>query len=324
MAQAGNDSIKSLKRVVNAISRNAGTLVAVPAAAVLAYRLNELWKAGELEQLLRTYLDTRVNVSLVRKARQAYIRARRPVAMQAGQAAQAVADAITVAVVAAVGLLAVLLLRLLFPSERPTYLVDFSVHKGQEEWKFPKEWFLPHSARVGKGRFTEDDLDFQEKILMRSGLGDETYIPPWLYSNPPHYDMEHARKEFEVCCFSAVRDLLNKTGVSPKQIGFVITNCSLFNPTPSLSATIMHHFGMGASTLNYNLGGMGCSAGVVAIDLARQMLQIYPNSYALVVSHENLTSNWYPGSDRSMLVPNCIFRSNGAAILLSNRSSESW
>jgi hypothetical protein len=32
----------------------------------------------------------------------------------------------------------------------------------------------------------------------------------------------------------------------------------------------------------------------------------------------------YPGSDRSMLVPNCIFRSNGAAILLSNRSSESW
>jgi hypothetical protein len=38
MAQAGNDSIKSLKRVVNAISRNAGTLVAVPAAAVLAVR----------------------------------------------------------------------------------------------------------------------------------------------------------------------------------------------------------------------------------------------------------------------------------------------
>lgn len=32
--------------------------------------------------------------------------------------------------------------------------------------------------------------------------------------------------------------------------------------------------------------------GIVAIDLARQMLQLYPNSYALVVSHENLTNNW--------------------------------
>lgn len=50
-----------------------------------------------------------------------------------------------------------------------------------------------------------------------SGLGDETYVPPWLYSNPPHYDMEHARREFEICCFSAVEDLLNKTGVTPKQ-----------------------------------------------------------------------------------------------------------
>jgi len=112
---------------------------------------------------------------------------------------------------------------------------------------------------------------------------------------------------------------LNKTGVQPRQIGIVITNSSLFNPTPSLSATIMNHFKMPHTTFNYNLGGMGCSAGIVAIDLACQMLQLYPDSYALVVSHENLTNNWYPGCDRSMLVPNCIFRSNGAAILLSNK-----
>lgn len=30
----------------------------------------------------------------------------------------------------------------------------------------------------------------------------------------------------------------------------------------------------------------------------------------------------YPGCDRSMLVPNCIFRANGAAILLSNKSKD--
>jgi hypothetical protein len=58
-----------------------------------------------------------------------------------------------------------------------------------------------------------------------------------------------------------VKDLLNKTGVTPKQVGIIITNCSLFNPTPSLGATIMNHFGMGTNTLNYNLGGMGCSGG---------------------------------------------------------------
>lgn len=51
-------------------------------------------------------------------------------------------------------------------------------------------------------------------------------------------------------------------------------------------------------------------------------VQIHPNSYALVVSTENITFNWYGGNDRSMLVTNCLFRMGGAAILLSNRSSD--
>ena len=69
---------------------------------------------------------------------------------------------------------------------------------------------------------------------------------------------------------------------------------------------------------------MGCSAGVVAVDLARQMLQLHPDTYALVVSTENITQNWYFGNDRGMLIPNCLFRVGGAAMLLSNRRSDGW
>ena len=65
-------------------------------------------------------------------------------------------------------------------------------------------------------------------------------------------------------------------------------------------------------------------AGIVAIDLARQMLQLYPNTYALVVSTENITQNWYFGNNRSMLIPNCIFRVGGAAMLLSNKRADGW
>lgn len=63
----------------------------------------------------------------------------------------------------------------------------------------------------------------------------------------------------------------HNTGVQPRQIGCVITNSSLFNPTPSLSAMIMNHFKMGTRTINYNLGGMGCSASLLSIDLAKQV-----------------------------------------------------
>ena len=201
----------------------------------------------------------------------------------------------------------------------PVRLVDFAVTHPPRDWKFPRGW-MPVLSRA-TDKFTDDELAFQDKVLLRSGLGDDTTVPWWLMSNPQHLDMAHARDEFEKMCFQAVDELFRKTGLDPGRGGVdvVITNSSLFNPTPSLSATLMNHYKMPPTTLNYSLGGMGCSAGVVAVDLARQMLELYPESNVLVVSHENLTNNWYNGADRSMIVPNCIFRSNGAALLLSNK-----
>jgi 3-ketoacyl-CoA synthase len=213
-------------------------------------------------------------------------------------------------------------LRLVFlvkPDRRfPVRLVDFAVTSPPRDWRFPRGW-MPVLSRA-TDKFTDDELAFQDKVLLRSGLGDDTTVPWWLMSNPQHLDMAHARDEFEKMCFQCVDELMRKTGLNAKRdIHMVITNSSLFNPTPSLSATLMNHYKMPSTTLNYSLGGMGCSAGVVAVDLARQMLELYPETNVLVVSHENLTNNWYDGADRSMLVPNCIFRSNGAALLLSNK-----
>ena len=43
------------------------------------------------------------------------------------------------------------------------------------------------------------------------------------------------------------------------------------------------------------------------------------SGYALVVSTENITQNWYPGNNRSMLIPNTLFRVGAAAIVLTNK-----
>ena len=63
-------------------------------------------------------------------------------------------------------------------------------------------------------------------------------------------------------------------GLKPTDIDILIVNCSLFCPTPSLSAMIVNHFRMRPDVLSYNLGGMGCSAGVIAIGLAEKLLQV--------------------------------------------------
>ncbi len=49
---------------------------------------------------------------------------------------------------------------------------------------------------------------------------------------------------------------------------------------------------------SFNLSGMGCSAGLIAIALAREQLQLKRRKYALVVSTENITQNWYLGNDK--------------------------
>ena len=130
---------------------------------------------------------------------------------------------------------------------------------------------------------------------------------------------EGAREEAEAVIYGAVRDVLEKTGVKAKEIDILIINCSLFSPTPSLCAMVTHHFQMRHDVLSFNLSGMGCSAGLVSIDLAKRLLESRPRSRALVVSTENLTQAFYHGNDRAFLLQNTLFRCGGAAVLLSNR-----
>uniref|UniRef100_A0A2N9GPD9 Protein kinase domain-containing protein n=1 Tax=Fagus sylvatica TaxID=28930 RepID=A0A2N9GPD9_FAGSY len=129
-------------------------------------------------------------------------------------------------------------------------------------------------------------VEFQLRILERSGLGEETCLPPASHYIPPKPTMEDARSEAELVIFSAMDSLLKKTRLNPKDIDILIVNCSLFSPTPSLSA------------------------------------MVHSNSNAVIVSTEILTPNYYQGNERAMLLPNCLFRMGGAAILLTNRSSE--
>lgn len=203
---------------------------------------------------------------------------------------------------------------------RPVYLVDFACYKPNQGRKMSVASFLNMTEE--NGGFDEETVQFQKRIASRAGLGDETYLPTGITARPPNLNMKEARLEAEAVMFGALDALFQKTGVKPKDIDILIVNCSLFNPTPSLSAMIVNHYKLRTDIKSYNLGGMGCSAGLISIDLAKDLLKANPNSYAIVVSTENITLNWYFGNDRSMLLCNCIFRMGGAAILLSNKSSD--
>ncbi|GFR42579.1 hypothetical protein Agub_g3506 [Astrephomene gubernaculifera] len=284
-------ALKYVKRGYTFLMSYLFAIALVPLAAMLLLELANMHRTGELLRIISVAKQTDLTFDLV-------------------------------TVVLTVAALVAIIVSYYVLRTRPVYLVDYQVFRAPESWTATYARFMAGSR--GCGRFTPEALEFQEKILVRSGLGQETYLPPAVQVIPAQCSMENARKEFEEVVFPIVEELLKRTGVHPKQIGILVVNCSLFNPTPSLAAMVINKFKMRSNILSYNLAGMGCSASPISIDLAKQLLQLHPSQYALVVSTENITQNWYFGNDRDKLLPNCLFRVGGAAILLSNRRRDAW
>ena len=167
---------------------------------------------------------------------------------------------------------------------RVVYLIDFACYKPPENLKLSRQAFMDHIRSIGK--FNEASLEFQGKAMERSGMGEETYLPPAVLANPPIATMKEARGEAEMVMFSTIDELFEKTKVRPKDVGVLVVNCGLFNPTPSLSAMVINHYTMRGNILSFNIGGMGCSAGVIALDLANDMLQASGSTYAVVIGSQ--------------------------------------
>ncbi|KAL4429609.1 hypothetical protein ABPG77_008658 [Micractinium sp. CCAP 211/92] len=287
----GPIALKYVKRGYHVLCSHGLTLLLMPLAAMGLLELANMLKNGDLQSMWAVARQTNLTFNMV----------------------SFVLSCLALAFVAAA---------YVFTRSRPVYLLNFHTFKPPAHLKMTSDYFMQHS-RNSKA-FTQESLDFQEKVLARSGLGEETYLPESIMASPPNISMETARQEANLVLFSSVEEVLRATGTKPQAVDILIVNCSLFNPTPSLSAMIVNHFKMRSNVMTYNLSGMGCSAGVISIGLAQQLLQVFPNSTCLVVSTENITQNWYFGNDKSMLIPNCLFRLGGAAMLLSNKRTDRW
>ncbi|KAL2470364.1 putative 3-ketoacyl-CoA synthase 20 [Abeliophyllum distichum] len=171
-------------------------------------------------------------------------------------------------------------------------------------------------------QFDQNSVAFQIKILEKSGFSEETCIPPYLSQLPIKKSLSFNRDEATTVIFTVVKEVLETNNINPKAIDILIINSSMFSPTPSLSAMIINKFRMRSNIMSFNLSGMGCSAGIISVGLANDLLRVHRNSLALVVSSEILSQNWYTGKDRSMLLTNCLFRMGGAAILMSSRDQD--
>ncbi|KAI9082264.1 hypothetical protein K1719_019968 [Acacia pycnantha] len=204
---------------------------------------------------------------------------------------------------------------------QPCKVVDFACYKPNDDsCAITKEMLVEAIKNVGV--FSEVNVKRMENFLDKCGLGPKTYVPQAIMKRPPKLCLVEARKETETVIFGAIDELLDKTWVRPNDIGILVVNSTIFCPTPSLCDIVVNKYKLRHNVLCFDLSGMGCSGGVLAIDFAKRLLQSHPNSYAMVVSTENTNNGTYLGNNLSMLAVNCLFRMGGSASLLSNHPSD--
>jgi len=198
------------------------------------------------------------------------------------------------------------------------YLVDYACFKPNINCRVPLAAFKEHMMHLRP--FLDDrSVHFLTRMIDRSGLGDETSFPPCLFYIPPSFGFSQAHAEAELILFSTIDDLFRKTCINPSSIDVLVVNCTLFTPTPSYSDMIINRYKLRSGIRSVHLSGMGCSASLISVGLAKNLLQITPHaSYALVVSAESTSTHIYQGRKREMHLPTVLFRMGGAAALLSN------
>ncbi|XP_068314773.1 3-ketoacyl-CoA synthase 5-like [Pyrus communis] len=207
-----------------------------------------------------------------------------------------------------------------FSNPTQVYLVDFSCLKPPSSCIVPFSKFLGNASKFES--FDKESLAFMAKVLASSGHGQETYLPPALHHIPPLSHHQESIEEVHMVLFPIMDDLLAKTNLSPQEIDILIVNCSGFCPSPSFASIVINKYSMRSNVKSYSLSGMGCSASALAIDLAKNLLKVHKNSYAVVLSTEILSTGWYAGHEQPKLILNCVFRMGSAAILLTNKKQE--
>lgn len=112
-------------------------------------------------------------------------------------------------------------------------------------------------------------------------------LPPGIHLFPPDHSMNAKMEEVKTVLFSIVENLISKHEINPRSIDTLITNYSLTSPTPPLASHIVNRIGLRSNVKSFNLLGMGCSAGILKMSLARDLLKVHKNSMALILSLES-------------------------------------
>ncbi|KAL6501167.1 hypothetical protein OROHE_025030 [Orobanche hederae] len=202
--------------------------------------------------------------------------------------------------------------------DRCCYLLHYECHKPSDDRKIDTKFcgsIISRNKNLG-----HEDYKFLLRVIVNSGIGEETYGPRNIIERRENCPaLQDGISEMEEFFTDTLDRLFRKTGVSPQEIDILVVNVALLSSVPSLTSRIINRYKMRDDIKSFNLTGMGCSGSLISINLVQNVFKSCKDAMAIVVSSESIAPNWYSGKDKSMILTNCLFRSGGCSILLTNK-----
>ncbi|CDP17293.1 unnamed protein product [Coffea canephora] len=200
------------------------------------------------------------------------------------------------------------------------YMLGYECYKATEDRRLDTE--LCASIVFRNKNLGLEEYRFLLRTIVKAGIGENSYAPEnVIRGKEERPELIDSLTEMDQIFFETLDNLFAKTRISPQEIDILVVNVSLLSCVPSLTARVINRYKMKSNVKAFNLSGMGCSASLVAIDLVQQLFKTYNNAFAIVVSTESLSANWYCGNEKSMILSNCLFRSGGCSMLFTNNKA---
>ncbi|XP_075495726.1 3-ketoacyl-CoA synthase 12-like [Primulina tabacum] len=197
------------------------------------------------------------------------------------------------------------------------YLLHYECHKPSNDRKLSTKFcgdIIMRNKNLGL-----QEHQFLLRAIVNSGIGEDTYGPRNIIEGRENSSiLRDGILEMDEFFIQTLDQLFQKTSVSPQDIDVLVVNVALLAPIPSLTSRIINRYKMRHDIKTFNLTGMGCSASLISINLVENFFKSKKNAFAVVVTSESIAPNWYSGKDKSMILTNCLFRSGGCSILLTN------
>ncbi|KAJ1431941.1 Very-long-chain 3-ketoacyl-CoA synthase [Sesbania bispinosa] len=204
--------------------------------------------------------------------------------------------------------------------DQECYILDYQCYKPTDDRMLGTEFcgkIIRRTENLGLNEYK-----FLLKAIVSSGIGEQTYAPRNIFEgHEASPTLDDGVSEMDEFFNDSIEKLLARSAISPSEIDVLVVNISMLAAVPSLSSRIINRYKMRDDIKVYNLTGMGCSASLISLDIIKNIFKSQRNKFALLVTSESLSPNWYSGNDRSMILANCLFRSGGCVILLTNKRS---